>query len=158
MSDITSCIHIVSQTRLQNFPRYLWNPDVGRIHVALTASKNIHKNKLESPTLKHALGQVWLKLTKWFRRRRFLVFRYNFNILLLSPLGKGCGPSFGQTWIPSTKGCFVPCLAWIGPVVLKKMKMWKVNRQTHRRTNRRRTKSDQKSSLELSALVSKKNP
>ena len=37
------------------------------------------------------------------------------------------GPSFEQTWIPFTQGCFVSCLVWIDPVVLeKKMKMWKV--------------------------------
>ena len=48
-------------------------------------------------------------------------------ISLLSPLGKGLGPSFEETWIPFTQGCFVPSLVEIGPVVLeKKMKMWKV--------------------------------
>ena len=41
------------------------------------------------------------------------------------------GSSFEQTWIPFTQGCFVPSLVEIGPVVLKKkMKMWKVYRQT----------------------------
>ena len=35
-----------------------------------------------------------------------------FAISLLSPLGKGCGPSFEQTWIPFTKGCFVPSWNW----------------------------------------------
>ena len=28
-----------------------------------------------------------------------------------SPLGKGCGPSFEQTWIPFTQGCF--CQVWL---------------------------------------------
>ena len=41
-------------------------------------------------------------------------------MLLLSPLGEGHGPSFEQTWIPLTQGCFVPNLAEIGSVVLKK--------------------------------------
>ena len=51
----------------------------------------------------------------------------NFPVPQLSPLGKGRGPSFEQTWIPFTQGCFVPSLVEIGPVVLeKKMKMWKV--------------------------------
>ena len=60
-----------------------------------------------------------------------------------------------QTWTPSTQGCFVPSLVEIGPVnLVKKMKMWKVYRQTERQTDRRQTKSDQKSSLELSAQVS----
>ena len=40
---------------------------------------------------------------------------------------RGRGPSFEQTWIPFTQGCFVPSLVVIGPVVLeKKMKMRKV--------------------------------
>ena len=37
------------------------------------------------------------------------------------------GSSFEKTWIPFTKGCFVPRLVEIHPVVLeKKMKMWKI--------------------------------
>ena len=32
---------------------------------------------------------------------------------------KRAGPSFEQTWIPFTKGCFVPSLVEIGPVVLE---------------------------------------
>ena len=61
-----------------------------------------------------------------------------FTISSLSPLGKGRGPSFEQIWIPFTQGCFVPSLVEIGPVVLeKKMKMWKVYRQTDRQTDRR---------------------
>ena len=31
----------------------------------------------------------------------------------------GQGPSFEQTWIPSTQGCFLPSLLEIDPVVLK---------------------------------------
>ena len=48
-----------------------------------------------------------------------------FDIFLLSPLGKGRGPSFEQIWIPITQGCFVPSFIEIGPVVLKK-KIFKV--------------------------------
>ena len=81
-----------------------------------------------------------------------------FAISLLTPLGKGRGPSFEQTWILITQGCFVPGLVKIGPVVLEKIKMWKVYRQTDRRTDRqkdgRRTSGDQKSLLEFSAQVS----
>ena len=43
-----------------------------------------------------------------------------FAILLLSPLRKGRGPSFEQTWIPFTQGCFVSSLVEIDPVVLEK--------------------------------------
>ena len=71
----------------------------------------------------------------------------NFNIILhfhyYLPFGKERGPAFEQTWIPSTKGCFVPSLVEIGLVVLeKKLKMWKVYRRTDRLTtdNRRSEK------------------
>ena len=43
-----------------------------------------------------------------------------FTISKLSPLWEGCGPSFIQTWIPFTRGYFVPSLVEIGPVVLEK--------------------------------------
>ena len=38
---------------------------------------------------------------------------------LLSPLVKGKCPSFEQTLIPSTQGCFVPSLVEIGSVILE---------------------------------------
>ena len=80
--------------------------------------------KFESPPSKDALCHVWLKLAQWF------VESINFTISLLSPLGEGLGPSFEQTLIPSTKGCFVLCLVEIGPVVLEqKLKIKKVYRQ-----------------------------
>ena len=44
----------------------------------------------------------------------------DFQISLLSLLGKGWGLLFGQTWIPFTQGCFVPGLVETGPVVLEK--------------------------------------
>ena len=47
-----------------------------------------------------------------------IYFRY-------SPPGKGLGPSFKQTWISITQGCFIRSLVENGPVVLKKkMKLW----------------------------------
>ena len=46
-----------------------------------------------------------------------------FRYFVFTPLGKGRGPSFEQTWIPFPQGCFVPSLVEIRPVVLeKKMK------------------------------------
>ena len=47
------------------------------------------------------------------------VYRY---FVKLSPLGKGRGPSFVQTWIPFTQGCFVSSLVKIGSVDLEKKK------------------------------------
>ena len=59
----------------------------------------------------------------------FKVRQYMFNISLLSPPGKGHGPSFEQIWVPITQGCFVPSLVEIGPVVLMKkiFKFWQCN-------------------------------
>ena len=54
------------------------------------------------------------------------------NFVNLVLLFRNCLP-FELTWIPFTQGCFVPSLVEIGPVVLeKRMKMWKVYRQTYR--------------------------
>ena len=40
----------------------------------------LHLNKLQSPSPKDALCQVWLKLAKWFWRRRFLNFVNVFSL------------------------------------------------------------------------------
>ena len=50
-----------------------------------------------------------------------MYFRY---FLIISPW-KRAGPSFEQTWIPISQGCFVPSLVEIGPVVLEK-KIFKI--------------------------------
>ena len=40
--DIFTCWMVIPIfNEIWNFPRYLWNPDVGSIHVGLVASKNI---------------------------------------------------------------------------------------------------------------------
>ena len=72
----------------------------------------------------------------------FLIWSmYFFPFSWLSPLGKGRGPSFEQTWIPFIQGCSVPSLVENGPVVLKKkMKMWKVYRRMDRRMDWRTDK------------------
>ena len=71
-----------------------------------------------------------------------------FAISLLSPLGKGWGPPFELTLIPITQKCFVPSLVEIGRVVLeKKMKMWKVYRQTDSGREGRTTVSRQTEKL-----------
>ena len=58
----------------------------------------LYLNKLESPSSKDALCQIWLKLAKRFWRRRFLNF---VNVYLLFrdylPLEIGWGPLFEQT-------------------------------------------------------------
>jgi hypothetical protein len=80
----------------------------------------LYLNKLEFPSPKDNLYQVWLNLASWFWRRRFSkVFQCIFTLPSLSPLGEGRSPSFVQTWIPFTKGWFVPSLVKTGPVVLE---------------------------------------
>ena len=75
----------------------------------------LHLNKFESQDA--LMCQICLKLAQWFWRR-FKYFIKVFSLLLLSPLGKGKGHSFEQTWIHFTQGCFVPIkLVEIGPVV-----------------------------------------
>ena len=50
----------------------------------------IHLNKLKSPLPKDALYQVWLKLTQWFWRKRFLNFVNVFSLFHnYLPLKKG---------------------------------------------------------------------
>ena len=60
------------------------------------------------------IGPVVLK------KKIFKLCQCIFAISLLSPLRKGRGPSFDQTWILITQECFVPTLFEIGPVVLRK--------------------------------------
>ena len=50
---------------------------------------------------------------------KFLQMYFSYFVII-SP-GKGCGPSFRQSWIPITQGCFVPCLVEIDPLVLEKI-------------------------------------
>ena len=125
----------------------------------------LNLNKFESPSPKEAICQIWLKFALWFWIWRFLNFTNiffaisilspfrelngSFTTLLLSPIGKGWGPSFERTWIPFSQGCFVPSLVKIGPVFLeKKMKKWKVY-DNNNDDNGPQTNCDRKSSLRL---------
>ena len=78
-------------------------------------------------------------------RQCFSLFRYYMYL----PLVKGM--ALLETWILFTHalGCFVPCLVEIGSIVLQKMNMWKVNRQTDSRQEAIR-----KAHLSCSAQVS----
>ena len=54
-------------------------------------------NKLESPLLKDALCQVWLKLAQWFWRRRFFKFRqFIFAIRYYIPFEQGGALHFNK--------------------------------------------------------------
>ena len=110
----------------------------------------LHVNKLDFPPLKDALCQVRLKLAQWFWKRFLnLVSVFSLFRIKLSPIGKGHDPSFEQTWIPYTLGCFVQSLVEIGPVILEnKMEMWKVYNDVDD-YDRQRSKADLKTESEL---------
>ena len=63
-----------------------------------------HLNKVESPSPKDALCQVWLKSVQWFWRRRFLNF---VNVFLLFnyylPLEKGRALHLNKLKSPSPR-------------------------------------------------------
>ena len=72
--------------------------------------KSLQTENMESERLTRTLCQVWLKLAHWFRRIRclnicqciFLIIRFYI------PVEKGF--TIEQTWIPFTRGWFVPSL------------------------------------------------
>ena len=98
-----------------------------RYYLPLEKGVAIHLNKLKSPSSKDALCQVWLKLVQWFWIRRFLnIFNIILHFRCYLPLEKGVALR-----LSSTQGYLVQSLVEIGPVVMeKKLKMWKVYRQT----------------------------
>ena len=61
-----------------------------RNYIPLEKGGVLHLNKLESPSPKDALCQVWLQLAQWFWRRRF----FNF-VNVFSPF---------RNYLPSEKG------------------------------------------------------
>ena len=92
-------------------------------YLPLEKSRVLYLNKIEFPSNKDALCQVYLKFAQWFWIRGFLNFINVFSLFRnYFPLEKCQALHF-----PFTRGCFVPSLVEISPVVLeKKIKMWKV--------------------------------
>ena len=72
----------------------------------------LHLNKLESPSPKDALCQVWLNLVQWFWRRRYLNF-VNVFLLFLNyfPLDKGGALQLNKLQSPSPKDAL--CQVWL---------------------------------------------
>ena len=72
----------------------------------------LHLNKLESPSTKDALCQVWLKLAQLFRRKLFLNF---VNVYLLYgnylPLEKDWAHHLNKLESPSPKDAL--CHVWL---------------------------------------------
>ena len=127
-----------------NWPSGSWEEDffnfvnvfsLFRNYLRLEKGCALHLNKLEPPSPKDALCQIWLRLVQWSRRRRFLNFVNVFSLFRnYLPLEKGRALHLNNL-NPLPQGCFVPNLVEIGPVVLeKKIKMWKVYGQTDTRT------------------------
>ena len=72
----------------------------------------LHLNKLESPSPKDALWQVWLKMAKWFWRRRFLNFVNVFSLFLnYLPLEKCGALHLKKLESPSPKDAL--CQVWL---------------------------------------------
>mgnify|MGYP003691677181 CR=1 FL=1 len=84
----------------------------------------LHFNIFESPLYKDTLCQVWLKLAKWFLRRRFFK---DINVFSLCgyclPLKKGMALNLNKFEFPLSikQEYFVSCLVEIGPAVLEKI-------------------------------------
>ena len=68
------------------------------ISLVLEKGATLHLNKIESPSPKDALCQVWLhEIGPVVLERIFKFLQCIFAILLLSPLEKGLGPSINKT-------------------------------------------------------------
>ena len=85
----------------------------------------LHFNKLESPSPKDALCQVWLKLAQWFWRRRFLNFVNGFSLFRnYLPLEKG-GVLFKKKQLKSPLPKDALCQVWL------KLAQWFLRRFLH---------------------------
>ena len=72
----------------------------------------LHSNKLEFPSPKDALCQVWLKLAQWFWRGRFLNFINVFSLFPNKlPMGKGRALHLNKLEFPSPKDAL--CHVWL---------------------------------------------
>ena len=71
----------------------------------------LHLNKLESPSLKDALCQVWLKLALWFWRRFFNFFNVFSLFHYYLPLEEGRALHLNKIESPSPKD--VLCQVWL---------------------------------------------
>ena len=109
----------------------------------------LHLNKLESSSPKNALSQVWLKLGQWFWRRFSNFFIVFLLFVIISPW-KRSWPFILTNLTPHDPRMLCAKFGEIGGVVLeKKMKMWKVYRQTDGQIDGWRITGDQKSSPEM---------
>ena len=73
----------------------------------------LHLNKLEYPSPKEALCQVWLNLAQWFWRRRFFLISsiYFHYFVIISPWKRGGGFHLNKFESPSPKDAL--CQVWL---------------------------------------------
>ena len=92
---------------LLNYLPLLYPPQTkfrGYIVILMFKVVALQLNKLESPTFKDALCQVWLKMAQWFWRRRFLNFINVFSLFrYYLPLGKYMALHMNKIEFPSPK-------------------------------------------------------
>ena len=81
-------------------------------YLPLEKAKVLHLNKLQSPSPKDALCQVWLKLAQWFWRRRFLNFVNVFS-LFCNYLPLEMGGALHMNKIESLLSKDVLCHVWL---------------------------------------------
>ena len=83
-----------------------------RIYLPIEKGGALHLNKLESPSPKDALCQVWLKLAQWLWRRRFFNFVNVFSLFRnYLPLGKGGAHHLNKLESPLPKDAL--CQVWL---------------------------------------------
>ena len=102
---------------------------VFRNYLHLEKGGALYLNKVESPSPKDALCQVWLKLAQWFWRRRFLNL---LNVFLLFrnylPLKKGGALHLNKLESPSPKDAL--CQVWLKLAVWFWRRRWKCEKFT----------------------------
>ena len=80
-------------------------------YLLLVSGVFLHLNKLEFPSYKDALCQVWLKMAQCFWNKIFFLIQWIFEILFWSPLEKRHGPllNYFHTKNLITSGF---CISW----------------------------------------------
>ena len=127
-----------------------------RNYLPLEKGVAIHLYKLEFPSTKDVLCQVWLKLAQWFWRTtlpwkkacpficKTLIFAVRWERTegsVCRKVGKKMTQEDGEGYM-------------INQMILENMKMWKVYRQSNRRTDGQTDWRSDNSLLELSARAS----
>ena len=83
-----------------------------RNYLPLEKGRALHLNKLESPSPKDALCQVWFQLAQWFWRRRFFKFINVFGLFRnYLPLERGVAVHLKKLKSPSPKNAL--CQVWL---------------------------------------------